>query len=123
MPSQIKVPGPDHPITIEAEPERVVVRVGGKVVAETFAALVLQESTYPPVRYIPLADVDRSVLTPSATSTYCPYKGDCSYYGVDTADGVVEDALWFYSAPYPAVARIAGHVAFYGDRAEITVGE
>jgi uncharacterized protein (DUF427 family) len=86
--------------------------------------LGLQESTYPAVQYIPLDDVVHDVLTRTDTSTYCPYKGEAGYYSVTTAAGdTVDDAIWFYEQPYPAVAAIAGHVAFYPDKAEVTVGD
>jgi uncharacterized protein (DUF427 family) len=120
MPGQMKTPGPDHPITIEPNPARVTVRIGDRVVAETTAALNLRESTYPAVPYIPLADVDQSLLRPTETSTYCPYKGDASYYTVDLPDTDLTDAVWTYREPYPAVAEIAGHVAFYPNKVEIT---
>lgn len=116
----MKLPGPDHPITIEPNPARVTVRVGDRVVADTIAALSLRESTYPPVAYVPLADVDQSVLRASGTSTYCPFKGDAAYYSLDLPDGELTDVVWHYPSPYPAVAGIAGHVAFYADRVEIT---
>jgi uncharacterized protein (DUF427 family) len=120
MPGQMKTPGPDHPITIEPNAARVTVRIGGRVVAETTAALNLRESTYPAVPYIPLADVDQTLLRPTETSTYCPYKGDASYYTVDLPDAELTDAVWTYREPYPAVAEIAGHVAFYPNKVEIT---
>ena len=116
----MRTPGPDHPITIEPNPARVTVRVGDRVVAETTAALNLREATYPAVPYIPLADVDQSVLRPTDTSTYCPFKGDASYYSIDLPDGELTDVIWTYQQPYPAVAEIAGHVAFYADKVEIT---
>ena len=112
-------PSVDHPITIEPTNARVVVEVSGRIVADTTNALTLRESTYPPVHYIPIADVDESQLAPSDTATYCPYKGDASYYSV--AD--VKDAIWTYREPYAAVAQIAGHVAFYADRSSITIEE
>jgi uncharacterized protein (DUF427 family) len=114
-----KTPGPDHPITLEPAASRVVVRAGGKVVADTTRALTLRESTYPPVQYIPLEDVDRSALAPSDSRTHCPYKGEASYYSLVTADGTVEDAVWTYDTPYEAVGGIAGHVAFYPQHVEI----
>ena len=122
MSRDIKTPGPDHPITVEKNPARVTVRVGDQVVADTTAALVLQESNYPAVQYIPLADVDPALIRPTETSTYCPYKGDASYYTVVTADGDRTDAVWTYRAPHPAVAEIADHVAFYANKVEITQG-
>jgi uncharacterized protein (DUF427 family) len=118
----VLTPTDEHPITIAPANGRVVVRVGGTVVASSSQALTLQEAGYPPVQYVPLADVDPSVLRPSETATYCPYKGDASYYSVQPAGGAeVADAIWTYQDPYPAVAPIAGHVAFYADRAEVTV--
>jgi uncharacterized protein (DUF427 family) len=112
-----------HPITVSPTGRHVTVRVNGEVVAETDDALTLQESTYPAVQYIPLADVNRNLLRPTATATYCPYKGDASYYSVVTSAGdTVDDAIWTYERPYEAVAVIAGHVAFYPDKAEINVG-
>ncbi|HEY0448853.1 MAG TPA: DUF427 domain-containing protein [Actinophytocola sp.] len=122
MSREIKIPGPDHPITVEKNPERVTVRVGGQVVADTTSALVLQESNYPPVQYIPLADVDQSLLTATDTSTYCPFKGDASYYSLSTPDGELTDVIWTYRTPYEAVAPIAEHVALYANKVEITVG-
>jgi uncharacterized protein (DUF427 family) len=117
-------PTAEHPITINPTGQHVVVRVHGDVVADTHRALQLQESTYPAVQYIPFDDVVSDVLTRTDTSTYCPFKGEAAYYSVTTAAGdTVDDAIWFYEQPYPAVAAIAGHVAFYPDKAEVTVGD
>jgi uncharacterized protein (DUF427 family) len=112
-----------HPITVEPTGKQVTVRVIGEVVAETDEALTLQESTYPAVQYIPLRDVVQDRLRRSDTETYCPYKGEASYYHVVTEGGqTIDDAIWTYEKPYPAVAQIAGHVAFYPDKADISVG-
>ncbi|MEU9154652.1 DUF427 domain-containing protein [Streptomyces sp. NPDC048417] len=119
---QPRIPGPDHPITVEPTGARVVARIGGQIIADTTRALTLREAGYPPVQYIPLDNVDQSLLTPSDTQTYCPYKGDASYYGLALADGARTDAVWFYPAPYDAVADIAGHVAFYTDQVDVVVG-
>ncbi|KAA0099957.1 DUF427 domain-containing protein [Mycolicibacterium sp. P1-18] len=115
-------PTEQHPITVTPTGKHVVVRVQGEVVAETDAALTLQESTYPAVQYVPLADVVPSALTPSDTTTYCPYKGEASYYHLTAAGQTVDDAIWTYVQPYAAVDAIAGHVAFYADKAEVAVG-
>src|ERR1700744_1062137 len=111
-----KLPGPDHPISIEAAGQRVVVTAGDTLLADTADALALREAGYPAILYVPRADVDAARLQPSETHTYCPYKGDASYASVQTDDGPIEDALWFYEEPYAAVAEIAGHVAFYADK-------
>ena len=117
-----KIPGSEHPITIEPAGVRVVARVGAQIVADTTRALTMREASYPPVHYIPLEDVDQTLLTASATQTYCPYKGDASYYGIAAADGERADAVWSYREPYDAVADIVGHVAFYTDRVDVVVG-
>ena len=116
-------PGPDHPITVEPATEHVTVRAGSEVVAESDRALELREASYPPVYYVPVDDVRPGVLRPSDEHTYCPYKGEASYYDL-VADGGAElaGAVWYYPTPYPAVAPIAGHVAFYPDRVTITTG-
>jgi len=114
----IKQPGPDHPITIEANPARVVVSVAGRVLADTQHALTLREANYPDVQYIPLDDVDASLLQATDHTTYCPYKGDCSYYSIPAGGEKSVNAVWTYRAPYPAVADIIDHVAFYPDRVD-----
>jgi uncharacterized protein (DUF427 family) len=122
MTRTVLIPDATHPITIRPTGSKVTVRVGGAVVAESDNALSLAEASYPVAQYIPLADVDQSVLERTTTQTYCPYKGDASYFTVKTADGGTEaDVIWTYEKPYPSVAEIAGHVAFYPDRAEITI--
>ncbi len=113
----VRIPGPEHPITIAATTGRVTVRVQGRVVATTDDAVTLQESNYPAVHYLPIADVDPEVLTVSTTTTYCPYKGEANYLNVLG----VADAVWMYREPYDAVAPIAGRVAFYADKADISL--
>ncbi len=115
---QIRVPGPDHPITIERNPVRVVVSVAGRVIADTRDALTLRESTYSPVQYIPLKDVDMSLLEPTDHSTYCPYKGDCAYYSIPMGGDKSVNAVWTYEVPFAAVAEIKDHFAFYPDRVD-----
>jgi uncharacterized protein (DUF427 family) len=114
-------PTADHPITVTPTGKHVTVRVNGELVAETDAALTLQESTYPAVQYVPLADVVGTALVRSDSTTYCPYKGEANYYHVTVGGDTVDDAIWTYEQPYPAVGEIAGHVAFYPDKADITV--
>ena len=113
------IPGPDHPITIETSSAHVVVKAGTSVVADSSNALTLHEANYPPVYYVPLADVDSELLESSDTTKYCPYKGEASYYSVRTGDDVFNHAIWYDDEPYDAVSEIAGHVAFYADRVQI----
>jgi uncharacterized protein (DUF427 family) len=114
----VKVPGPDHPISIAPTPGRVIVRLGGRVIADTRRALTLREASYPGVKYIPRQDVDMSLLEPSDHATYCPYKGDCSYFNIPLAGEKSRNAVWSYENPYQAVGQIKDHLAFYPDRVD-----
>ncbi len=114
----IRIPGPDHPITITPTAKRVVVTVGGRVIADSRAALTLQEAAYGPVQYVPRADVDMSLLERTDHATYCPYKGDCAYYSVPAGGERALNAVWTYEQPYDAVAAIRDLVAFYPDRVD-----
>ena len=115
---QIKLPGPDHPISIEHNPARLVVYVAGRVVADTCNALTLREAAYPTIQYIPGEDVDFSQLERTDHATYWPYKGDCSYYSVPVGGKKSVNAVWSYEDPFPAVEQIKGHVAFYPERVD-----
>jgi uncharacterized protein (DUF427 family) len=117
----VKIPGPDHPITVTPTNARVVVSVAGKVIADTRDALTLQESTYPAVQYVPRKDVDMAQLERSDHETYCPFKGDANYFTLTLAGPEGENAVWTYETPYDAVADIRDHLAFYPDRVDIQV--
>ncbi len=114
----VKIPGPDHPIVIEPTQGRVKVVVAGRVIADSRRALTLREASYPAVQYIPREDVDMALLARTEHATYCPYKGECSYYSIPSGGERAVNAVWTYEAPYAAVAPIAGHLAFYPDRVE-----
>ena len=114
----MKVPGPDHPIEIEANPHRVVVTVGGKVIADTREALTLREAAYPAVQYIPRRDVDMAAMTRTQHTSYCPYKGEASYYSIPAGGDRSLDAVWTYETPFEAMAKIKDYVAFYPDRVD-----
>ena len=114
----IKIPGPDHPITIERNPARIVVSVAGRIVADTREALTLREAAYPAVQYIPRKDVDMGLLDSTDRATYCPYKGDCSYFSIPLGGNRSINAVWSYEAPYAAVTPIKDYLAFYLDRVD-----
>lgn len=114
----VKIPGPDHPITIERNTRRVVVTVAGEVVVDTRDALTLREASYPAVFYIPRKDIDMSKLERTAHSTYCPYKGEAAYFSIPSGGERSVNAIWTYESPYPAVEQIREHLAFYVDRVE-----
>lgn len=115
----MKVPGPDHPITISPATQRIRVSVAGLPIAESGNALVLREASYQAVYYIPRGDADLAALVRSVHTSHCPYKGDASYFSIRTASGLIGNAVWSYERPYPAVAVIAGHLAFYPDKVTI----
>jgi uncharacterized protein (DUF427 family) len=121
MTRTIRIPGPDHPITIDRNPRRVVVTLGDKVIAETTEALTLREASYPAVQYIPRKDVDMAALVRSDTVSYCPYKGEAAYFSIPGGGERSTDAIWTYEAPFDAVEQIKGHVAFYPDRIDAIV--
>jgi uncharacterized protein (DUF427 family) len=114
----MKIPGPDHPISIDANPSRVVVTVGGKVIADSRDALTLREATYPAVQYIPRRDVDMLALKRSKHTSYCPYKGEASYYDIPAGGDRSLNAVWTYETPFEAMAQIKDYVAFYTDRVD-----
>ena len=112
----MKIPGPDHPITIAANPRRVRVSFAGRTIADTDRALTLKEANYPAVQYIPRADVAMELLKPTTHTSHCPYKGDASYFTIVAGENAAENAVWSYEKPFPAMAEIAGHLAFYPNR-------
>jgi uncharacterized protein (DUF427 family) len=114
----MKIPGPDHPISIEANPTRIVVTVGGHIIADTRNALTLKEASYPAVQYIPRRDVDMSALVRTEHTSYCPYKGDASYYSIPAGGDRSLNAVWSYESPFAAMAQIKDYVAFYPDRVD-----
>ena len=118
MNKPIKTPGPEHPITITASDTRIVVSIGGRVLVDSRRALTLREAAYPAVHYLPRQDADMSLLERSTHTSYCPYKGDCSYYSIPSGGERSANAVWTYEAPYPAVAEIAGYLAFYPQRVD-----
>jgi uncharacterized protein (DUF427 family) len=115
----MKLPGPDHPITITANPKRVRVLAGGVVIADTTHALTLKEASYPAVQYVPRSDANLALLTRTDRVTHCPYKGDANYFSVNADGKTIENSIWTYETPFPAMAEISGHLAFYPDKVRI----
>ena len=114
----IKIPGPDHPITITPTKGRVTVTVNGKLIADTREALTLKEAADPPVQYIPRQDVDMTQLQRTAHQTYCPYKGECAYYSIPADGERSVNAVWSYETPHAAASAIREYLAFYPDRVD-----
>ena len=112
----MKIPGPDHPITIVANAKRVRVSFGGQIIADTTRALTLKEASYPAVQYIPRADIAMNLLTRTAHASHCPYKGNASYFTIAAGGKTAENAVWSYEQPFPAMEQIAGYLAFYPNR-------
>jgi uncharacterized protein (DUF427 family) len=114
----MKQPGPDHPITIARNGKRVRVIFAGQVIADTTRALSLKEARYPPVNYIPRADADMAALTRTDHASHCPYKGDAGYFTISVNGRSADNAVWTYEQPFPAVAEIKDHLAFYGSKVD-----
>jgi uncharacterized protein (DUF427 family) len=119
MSAPIKIPRPDHPITIAPNPRRVRISVDGTVIAETTRALTLREASYPPVQYIPREDTDMTRLQRSDHRSYCPFKGEAGYFSIVSDGRTLANAVWTYETPYDAVKAIAGRFAFYPDKVTI----
>jgi uncharacterized protein (DUF427 family) len=115
----MKIPGPEHPIAITANPKRIRVSAGGIVIADTTHALTLKEASYPAVQYIPRQDTNMTLLSHSDRTTHCPYKGDANYFSVAAGGKTLENSAWTYETPFPAMAEITGYLAFYPDRVKI----
>lgn len=115
----MKIPGPDHPITITANPKRVRILADGVVIAETTKALSLKEASYPAVQYVPRGDAKMELLQRTDRVTHCPYKGDASYFSIRADGKTLDNAIWSYETPFPAMAEIAGYLAFYPDKVKI----
>ena len=115
---EIKIPGPDHPITISPAEGKVRVAIAGRTVAESTRAIRLEEKGYQPVYYLPRDDADMSLLVRTTHHTYCPYKGDCSYYSIPIGGSRSENAVWTYERPHEAVAGIRNYLAFYPSRVD-----
>jgi uncharacterized protein (DUF427 family) len=115
---EIKIPGPDHPITISPVESKMRVTVAGRIVAESTRALRLEEKGYPPVYYLPRRDANMSLLVRTTHYTYCPYKGDCTYYSIPIGGAKSDYAVWTYENLYEAVADIEDHLAFYPTRVD-----
>ena len=115
----MKVPGPDHPISVEANAKRVVVSVDGTTIADTRRAMTLREADYPPVLYVPRADAEMSLLRRTDHATHCPYKGDASYFSVATEGRTLDNVAWSYEQPYPPALQVASYLAFFPDRVTI----
>ncbi|MGY4237621.1 uncharacterized protein (DUF427 family) [Bradyrhizobium sp. USDA 4449] len=115
----MKLPGPDHPITITRNPRRVRVTAGDLVIAESAKALTLKEARYPAVQYLPREDANMALLERTDRTTHCPYKGDASYYSIKVDGKTLDNAIWSYETPFPAMTEISGHLAFYPDKVKI----
>ena len=115
----MKLPGPDHPITITQNPRRIRVTAGDIVIAESAKALTLKEAKYPAVQYVPREDANMALLERTERTTHCPYKGDASYYSIKADGKTLDNAIWTYETPFPAMTEISGHLAFYPDKVKI----
>jgi uncharacterized protein (DUF427 family) len=113
---------PEHRVDLLPEPRRVRVTFAGTVIADSSTSLRVEETGHGPVHYVPEKDVRLDLLRPTEHKTYCPFKGDCSYWSVEVGSGggkrQSENAVWGYRAPYDEAKGLAGHYAFYQSRVD-----
>jgi uncharacterized protein (DUF427 family) len=109
---------PDHKVVLEKNPKRVRVRLGGQVVADSAATLIVRETNHDPVVYFPPEDVRFELLQSTAHESFCPFKGEASYWTIQVGERVAENAVWGYLNPFDEVSGLKGYVAFYRDRVE-----
>ena len=80
----------------------------GAVVAESDHTVLVEGN-----QYFPAGDVAKELLASSEYSTYCPWKGDASYFTLVVDGKRNEDAAWYYADPYDAARDIKDYVAFW----------
>ena len=109
---------PEHRVDLLPETRRVRVTFAGTVIADSSAALRVEETGHEPVHYVPEKDVRLDLMRPTEHKTYCPFKGDCSYWTIAIGPRQSENAVWGYRAPYDEATGLAGHYAFYNSRVD-----
>jgi len=114
---------PEHRVATAPARQRVQVRYNGEIIADTIDAVRLDEASYPPVYYVPRRDVKMDRLMKTSHHTYCPFKGEASYFTIAGAGRTVENAVWSYEEPYDEVEVIRERLAFYPDRVDAIVVE
>ncbi len=106
-----RIDGPDHALLFQEFPRRVRAAFAGETVADTTAGMLLHETGYLPKLYFPEGDVRSELLEPSATVTWCPFKGQASYRSVRVGDRVASDAVWAYPEPLEGAPWLAGYAS------------
>jgi uncharacterized protein (DUF427 family) len=113
---------PAHRVDLLPETKRVRVTFAGTVIADSLAALRVEETGHEPVHYVPEKDVRLDLMRPTVHKSYCPFKGDCSYWTIEVGNGgterQAENAVWGYRAPYDEASGLAGYYAFYKSRVD-----
>ncbi|MCG8359555.1 MAG: DUF427 domain-containing protein [Kiloniellales bacterium] len=108
----------DYHIEIIPSPKRVKVVFNGFSVADSRRALILRETRYPPIYYLPREDVRMDLLERTTHRTYCPFKGNASYWTLAVGEERAENAAWSYEEPYDEVAEIKDYIAFYWNKVD-----
>jgi uncharacterized protein (DUF427 family) len=109
---------PEHRVDLLPDNRRVRVAFAGTVVADSSSTIRCEETGHGPVFYFPERDVRLDLMQATDHHTYCPFKGDCSYWTIDAGGKRAENAVWGYRQPYDEAAGLAGHYAFYGSRVD-----
>ena len=109
---------PDYRVDLEPAEKCVTVRLDGVLVAKSTRALVVRETKHDPVIYFPREDVRADLLERTNHETFCPFKGQASYWTLRVGEHVEENAVWSYEDPFDEVAALKNYVSFYADRVE-----
>ena len=109
---------PDYRVNLEAISERIRVTIDGETIADSSRAVTVLETEHDPVVYFPREDVRFDLLEATDHTTFCPFKGDASYWTVRVSDRVEDNVVWGYEDPFQEVADLKGYVSFYPDRVE-----
>ncbi|MEL7040011.1 MAG: DUF427 domain-containing protein [Pseudomonadota bacterium] len=117
-------PGPDHPIEITLKQTPVQFILAGNAILSADAHFELCEARYPPAIYLPREGISLAALERSTHTSWCPYKGEAAYYHIRPASGArIENAIWTYENPFPAVREIKDALAVYASKIdEIRIG-
>ncbi len=109
---------PGYRVDLIPSPRRVRVRVAGEIIADSTRMMLMRETGHVPVYYFPLDDVRMDLMTATDHTTFCPFKGEASYWTAKLGHAEVENVMWSYERPFDEKPELAGHGAFYWDRVD-----
>ena len=110
---------PRYRVDIEPATRRWRASVDGATIADSIGAVLVFETDHDPVVYFPRGDVDMSLLERTEHHTFCPFKGDASYWSIRVGDRLLPNAVWTYEDVFEEVMPLKDYVAFYPDRVQV----